>query len=71
MPRRDPFKQHRFPKDVILLAVRWYCRYPLLYRDVRDLSAERGITVDAATIYRWVQKFGPEICKRAYRRHWS
>lgn len=66
MSRRDPFKQHRFPKDVILLAVRWYCRYPLPYRDVRDLLAGRAISVDAATIHRWVQKFDPEIRKRAY-----
>lgn len=71
MSRRDPFKQHRFPRDVILLAVRWYCRYPLSYRDVRGLLAERGITADAATIYRWVQKFGPEIRKRAYGAHRS
>lgn len=49
MSRRDPFKGHCFPKDVILLAVRWYCRYPLSYRDVRDLLAELGISVDAAT----------------------
>ena len=48
MPRRDPFRGHRFPKDVILLAVRWYCRYLLSYRDVRDMLAERGIVVDAA-----------------------
>ena len=71
MPHRDPFKGHRFPKDVILLAVRWYCRFPLSYRDVRDLLAERGITVDAATIFRWVQKLGPEIRKRAYGQHRS
>ena len=71
MARRSPFKHHRFPQEVILLAVRWYCRHPLSYRDVRDLMAERGITVDAATIYRWVQKFGPEIRKRAYGRHRS
>ena len=69
--RRDPFKHHRFPSDVILLAVRWYCRFPLSYRDVRDLLAERGIVIDAATIYRWVQKFGPEIAKRAFKyRSW-
>lgn len=68
MARRDPFKQHRFPKDTILLAIRWY---PLSYRDVRDLLAERGILVDAATIYRWVQKFGREIRKRAYGQHRS
>lgn len=71
MPRRDRFKGYRFPKEVILLAVRWYCRCPLSYRDVRDLLAERGITVDAATVYRWVQKFGPEIRKRALGRHRS
>lgn len=37
MPGRDPFKGHRFLKDMILMAVRWYCRYPLSYRDVRDM----------------------------------
>ena len=56
---------------MILLAVRWYCRYPLSYRDVRDMLAERGIMVDAASIYRWVRKFGPEIRKRALSRHRS
>ena len=63
---RDPFKGHRFPRDVILLAVRWYCRFPLSYQDVADLLAERGVVVDRATVFRWVQKFGPEIARRAY-----
>lgn len=67
MPR-NPFKGHRFPPEIILLAVRWYCRYPLSYRDVRDLLAERGITVDPATINRWVVKFGPEIARRSFSR---
>jgi transposase-like protein len=31
---------------VITLAVRWYLRYGLSYRDVEELLAERGITVD-------------------------
>ncbi|MFQ6554321.1 DDE-type integrase/transposase/recombinase [Aestuariibius insulae] len=60
MRRRDPFRGYRLPKDVILLTVRWYCRHPLSYRTVRDLLAERGITVDEATVYRWAQKVGPE-----------
>ena len=64
----NPFKRHRFPAETILLAVRWYCRYPLSYRDVRDLLSERGIDVDPATINRWVVKFGPEIAKRSYSR---
>ena len=66
MARRNPFKHHRFPRDNILLAVRWHCRYPLSYRDVRDMLAERGISVDSSTIYRWVMKFGPEISKRCF-----
>jgi len=55
----------------MLLAVRWYCRYSLSCRDVRDLLAERGITVDASTVHRWVRKFGTEIRKRAQARHRS
>ncbi len=42
---------------MIVLAVRWYLRYGLSYRDVEELLAERGITVDHVTIYRWVQRF--------------
>ena len=64
MPPRSPFKHHRFPKEIILCAVRWYLRFPLSYQDVVDLLAERGITVDRSTVYRWVIKFGLEITKR-------
>jgi transposase, IS6 family len=49
----------RFPPDVITLVVRWYLRYGLSYRDVEELLAERGITVDHVSIYRWVQRFTP------------
>ena len=69
--QRNPFKHHRFPPDVILCAVRWYCRFSLSCRDVRDLLAERRIVVDASTIHRWVRKFGPEIAKRSFKhRSW-
>ncbi|MFZ7091229.1 IS6 family transposase [Primorskyibacter sp. 2E233] len=64
MPRKSPFQHHRFPREVILCTVRWYLRFPLSYQDVVDLLAERGITVDRSTVYRWVQKFGPELSKR-------
>ena len=47
----------RFRPDVTLLAVRWYLRYGLSYRDIEELLAERGIEVDHVTIYRWVQRF--------------
>jgi IS6 family transposase len=55
------FAGFRFPPDVILLAVRWYLRYGLSYRDVEELLAERGIDVDHVTIYRWVQRFTPLV----------
>lgn len=64
MRRKLQFKDHRFPHAIILCAVRWYLRFPLSYQDVVDLLAERGITVDRSTVYRWVIKFGPEITKR-------
>ena len=48
-----------------MLAVRWYLRYGLSYRDVEELLAERGITVDHVTIYRWVQRFTPELIDAA------
>jgi transposase-like protein len=54
---RSSFAGFRFPPDVIVVAVRWYLRYGLSYRDVEELLAERGITVDHVTIYRWVQRF--------------
>src|SRR3954470_20634899 len=50
---------YRFPREVIAIAVRWYVRYGLSYRDVEELLAERGIDVDHVTVYRWVQRFPP------------
>ena len=44
---------------MITVAVRWYLRYGLSYRDVEELLAERGIDVDHVTVYRWVQRFTP------------
>jgi len=55
---------------VITLAVRWYLRFGLFYRDVEELLAERGIEVDHVTVYRWVQRFAPEFAEAASaRRH--
>ena len=54
-----------FPPEVIVLAVRWYLRVGLSYRDVEELLAERGIEVDHVTIYRWVQRFTPLLADAA------
>jgi len=70
------FAGYRFPPEVILLAVRWYLRYGLSYRDVEELLAERGIEVDHVTIYRWVQRLTPMLsdaaqpCRHSVRDRW-
>ena len=53
------FKGFRFPPEIIVLAVRWYLRFGLSYRDVEELLTERGIEVDHVTVFRWVQRFTP------------
>jgi transposase, IS6 family len=58
------FKWRHFQADIILCAVRWYLRYALSYRDVEELMRERGVVVDHATVFRWVQRYAPELDKR-------
>jgi transposase-like protein len=62
---RSAFAGFRFPPDVIVLAVRWYLRFGLSYRDVEELLTERGVEVDHVTIYRWVQRFTPLLADAA------
>ena len=58
------FSGRHFPREIILWAVRWYCRYGLSYRDLEEMMTERGVPVDHSTIYRWVQKYAPELDKK-------
>jgi transposase-like protein len=62
---RSVFAGFRFPPDIIVVAVRWYLRFGLSYRDVEELLAERGVEVDHVTIYRWVQRFTPLLAEAA------
>jgi transposase-like protein len=62
---RSAFAGFRFPPDVIVLAVRWYLRFGLSYRDVEELLAERGVEVDHVTIHRWVLRFTPLLAEAA------
>ena len=52
------YVRHRFPPDIIQYAVWLYFRFPLSYRDVEDLLAERGIDASYETVRRWALKFG-------------
>jgi transposase-like protein len=62
------FKGAHFPKDIILMGVRWYVAYPLSTRHVEELMEERGVTVDHSTINRWVIKYSPQLEKAFHRR---
>jgi transposase-like protein len=64
-PPGSAFAGFRFPPHVIVLAVRWYLRFGLSYRDVEELLTERRIEVDHVTIYRWVQPFTPLLAEAA------
>jgi transposase, IS6 family len=58
------FKWRHFLPEIILLNVRWYCRYALSYRNLEEMMQERGVEVDHSTINRWVLKYAPELDKR-------
>ena len=62
-----PFAGHRWPDDVIVTAVPWYCRFRLSLADVRDLLAERGVDISPRTILTWVHKFGPLLAAAVRR----
>jgi putative transposase len=55
------FAGKQFPKDIILMAVRWYVAYPLSYRNIEELMAERNVKVDHATLNRWVVEYSPQL----------
>jgi|GraSoiStandDraft_40_1057318.scaffolds.fasta_scaffold385521_2 transposase, IS6 family len=64
MREQSPFKWRHFEAEIILLCVRWYLRYSLSYRNLEEMMRERGLHVDHTTIYRWVQRYAPEIDRR-------
>jgi transposase-like protein len=62
---QSAFAGFRFPPEVIVVAVRWYLRFGLSYRDVEELLVERGVEVDHVTVYRWVMRFAPLLAEAA------
>ena len=64
----DLQKRMRFPLEIILTCIRWYAAYSLSYRNLEEMMAERGVTVDHSTINRWAIRFLPLLEKRL-RRH--
>ena len=66
MRRERPalFKGRHFEAEIIVLCVRWYLRYPLSFRQLEEIMAERNLSVDHVTIWRWVQRYAPELNRR-------
>jgi transposase-like protein len=53
-----------FRDEIIVLCLRWYLRYPLSYRDLEEMMAERGLALDHSTIARWVLRYAPVLNER-------
>ena len=76
MKRKRPalFKRRHFEDEIIVLCVRWYLRYPLSFRQLEEIMSERNLSVDHVTIWRWVQRYSPELnsrCRPAFTEHQS
>src|SRR5512143_4015000 len=70
-PGMNAFKLRRFHALVILQCVRWYSKYTIRYRQLEEMMAERGVVVDHTTIWRWIQRYAPQLEKevRWYQGH--
>ena len=58
------YSRYRFPPAIIQHDVWLYYRFPLSYRDVEDLLAQRGVDVSYETVRRWALKFGQAYARR-------
>jgi putative transposase len=63
-PHPSLYARHRFPAEVISLAVWLYYRFPLSLRMVGEMLAARGIEVSHETIRRRAEKFGRAYANR-------
>ncbi|MCR8861003.1 MULTISPECIES: IS6 family transposase [Bacillus] len=68
MKKPVDFKWKHYEPEIILLAVRWYLRYSLSYRDLVEMMEERGLSISHTTIMRWIHRYGSDLDKRV-RRH--
>src|SRR3954469_14135933 len=61
------FRGRHYADEIIVLCVRWYLRYSLSYRDLTEIMCERNLSIDSSTIWRWVQRYAPELNERIRR----
>ncbi|MDU3556187.1 MAG: IS6 family transposase [Staphylococcus epidermidis] len=63
------FRYKQFNKDVITVAVGYYLRYALSYRDISEILRERGVNAHHSTVYRWVQEYAPILYQIWKKKH--
>jgi transposase-like protein len=61
---KNPFKSRQFTAEIILWTVRWYLQFPISYRDLERMLADRSVQADHTTLFRWIQAYAPEFDKR-------
>ncbi len=64
---RRVVKRMHYPLEIMLVCVRWYAAYPLSFRNIEEMMAERGVFVDHSTLHRWSMKMLP-VLAAAFRR---
>ena len=58
------FKGRHSQSEIVILCVRRYLRYALSLRNIEEIMAERNVYVDHVTIWRWIQRYAPELSRR-------
>ena len=67
VPVEELFKGRHYDQEIMVLCVRWYLRLGLSFRNLEEIMAERNLSVDHVTIWRWVQRYAPELNRRCRR----
>jgi putative transposase len=57
------YRGHRYPVEIISHCVWLYHRFPLSYREIEEMMAERGVIVSSEAIRKWCRKFGPVFAR--------
>jgi putative transposase len=76
MHQKNLFKYFKTSQEIIRLAVMYYVRYPLIFRQVEDILHERGIDISHETVRFWVERFGLEFAgeirrkRRGFQSNW-
>lgn len=62
----DPFEWRQYEGEIIVTCVQWCLRYVLSYRDLEEMMTKCGLSVDHSTIFRWVQRYAPQLDQRCH-----